>query len=77
MKRVLIVLGLGLSITSCMKQSVSTSTEGIDVKVEFLFEKDGVKVYRFYDGNAHYFTTNGETITSQTSGKTHYEENIK
>ena len=77
MKKVVLVLVLGSSIVSCRNKPISTSKEGIDVKVEFLFEKDGVKVYRFYDGNTHYFTTNGETITSRTSGKTHYEENIK
>lgn len=37
-----------------------------DFKIEFLFECDGVKMYRFYDkGRARYFTTgNGRMIDS-------------
>ena len=43
----------------------------------YLFEKDGIKVYRFYDGmEHHYFTSKGETITTQGSSKNHREENI-
>jgi hypothetical protein len=46
-------------------------------EVEYLFEKDGVKVYRFEDGGRyHYFTTKGETISVQTEGKNEYKENI-
>jgi hypothetical protein len=61
------------------KPAQSTTTEGNGFAVEYLFTKDSVKVYRFTDGNerTHYFTTRGETITSQKSGKTYYEENIK
>jgi hypothetical protein len=60
------------------KPAQSTSTEGNGFAVEYLFTKDSIKVYRFKDGNrAHYFTTRGETITTQTSGKTNYQENIQ
>jgi hypothetical protein len=46
-------------------------------EVEYLFEKDGIKVYRFWDGgHYHYFTSKGETISTQTAGKTTYSENI-
>jgi hypothetical protein len=46
-------------------------------EVEYLFEKDGIKVYRFWDGgHYHYFTSKGETISTQTTGKTTYSENI-
>lgn len=51
-----------------------------DATVSLLFEKDGIKVYRFEDGGRwHYFTTLGETITTQSSGgknQTYWEENI-
>ena len=77
MKKVLLVLVLGLSMASCYNESISTSREGMNVEVDFMFEKDGVKVYRFYDGRYHYFTTNGETITTHSTGKTFYDENIK
>lgn len=63
-------------LTGCMKDEQSSETVGNGFQVEFLFEKDGVKVYRFYDGRYHYFTTLGETITTHRSGKTNYEENI-
>ncbi len=77
MKKLLIVLLLGL--TGCYNEPQSIEHTGKDDKfeVEYLFEKDGIKVYRFYDGgNAHYFTTGGETMTEQQSGKTSYEERI-
>ena len=61
---------------SCTKRAQSTTREGIEFDVEFLFEKDGVRVYRFYDNRYHYFTTNGETMSTYRSGKTDYIENI-
>jgi hypothetical protein len=77
MKKLLIVLLLGL--TGCLNEPQSIEHTGKDDKfqVEYLFEKDGIKVYRFYDGGySHYFTTGGETTTWQQSGKTSYEERI-
>jgi hypothetical protein len=66
-----------ISLTSCNKNEISSSIEGNDFKVDLLFEKDGVKVYRFTDGASyHYFTSKGETITTQHYGKTSYDENI-
>jgi hypothetical protein len=65
---------------ACSNDPMSKERLGKDdgFEVEFLFEKDGVKVYRFYDvGRYHYFTTKGETISVQTEGKTEYRENIK
>jgi hypothetical protein len=80
MKKLILLFAVALLSTSCMeyKPAQSTSTEGNGFNVEYLFTKDGVKVYRFVDGHrVHYFTSNGETISSQKSGKTTYEENIK
>ena len=78
----IIVLGAML-FGACSNEPMSTERLGKDdgFAVEYLFEKDGVKVYRFYDGgHAHYFTSQGETISTRTirSGKTtnHYEETI-
>jgi hypothetical protein len=77
MKKLIFALVVGLTLTSCYKDPQSVTQEGKGFEVEFLFEKDGVKVYRFYDGSRrHYFTTRGETITSQKSGKTTYQETI-
>ena len=67
-------------VYGCMNEPMSTEQLGKDdgFKVQYLFEKDGVKVYRFFDnGRLHYFTTNGETMTTQRFSKNDYKENIK
>jgi hypothetical protein len=64
---------------ACTNEPMSKEQLGKDdgFEVEYLFEKDGVKVYRFWDvGRYHYFTTKGETISVKTEGKTEYRENI-
>ena len=74
-----IVLGAML-FGACRNEPMSKERLGKDdgFEVEYLFEKDGVKVYRFYDnGYTHYFTTMGETISVQNTGKTRHTENIK
>lgn len=79
MKNTIIALAIALIVTSCIHEAQSKSHEGIDFEVEFLFEKDGVKMYRFYDnGKYHYYTNKGETLTTQSEGKNNsFEENIK
>lgn len=78
MKKIILILSIAL--VGCYNEPMSTEHTGKDDKfqIEYLFEKDGLKVYRFYDGGLyHYFTTGGETMTEQSSGKTTYEERIK
>jgi len=76
MKRIILLLALAITLSSCVKNSLLTKSKG-EFKIEFLFEQDGIKVYRFYDdGRLHYFTSKGETMTSQSESKTTYEENI-
>ena len=59
-------------------QSIENTGKNGDFHIEYLFEKDGIKMYRFYDGGRlHYFTTSGETMTEQSVGETTYEERIK
>lgn len=77
MRNILGLLLVGVLLTGCYKDSQSSTKEGKGFDVEFLFEKDGIKVYRFFDGRYHYFTTSGETMTIQHSGKTEYDENIE
>ena len=78
MKKILGLLLAGVLLTGCYKDPQSSTTVGNGFQVEFLFEKDGIKVYRFFDGgHYHYFTTTGETINTQHSGKTKYDENIE
>ena len=86
MKRILtlytIIIVLGAMIFgACSNDPISKERVGKDdgFEVEYLFEKDGVRVYRFYDnGYAHYFTTQGETISVHRVNKnTIHKENIK
>ena len=79
MKKIIFALGITLLMTSCLNEAQSKSHEGIDFEVEFLFEKDGIKMYRFYDnGRYHYYTNHGETVSTQSAGKNStYEENIQ
>lgn len=76
----IVLMTLGVMIFgACSNDPMSKERLGKDdvFEVEYLFEKDGVKVYRFEDGGRyHYFTTKGETISVQTEGKTEYRENI-
>ena len=85
MKKIIVILAIVLMITSCKKEHETSGVhitpaqaKEIQYDVKFLFEKDGIKIYRFYnEGRYHYFTTNGETMTSQVSNKTSYEDNIQ
>jgi len=68
-------------LTSCEKQGLKCEkSNNPNYDVTFLFEHDGIKVYRFFDGRYHYFTSKGETIStkSRPCGKTrtYYDENI-
>jgi len=83
MKKIIGLLLISIILVSCYGNGIEKSkTNNDDYDVTYLFEKDGVKVYRFSDGlNYHYFTSRGETITTQTIGsgknETRHEENIK
>lgn len=67
------LLALGVVLLSCEKDSVSTSaTNNRDIAVEFLFEHDGVRVYRFYDHGSpvYYADARGRTMWRHSNGKT-------
>jgi len=79
----LLLLSIAILFISCKKESESKVYLGKnkDFEIEFLFEINGIKMYRFRDnGRTHYFTNKGETINTQnySNGKHHYthEENI-
>jgi len=77
MKKFLSITLMVILLTSCYKDPQSTTTEGKGFEVEFLFEKDGIKVYRFFDGGRHhYFTSRGQTISNRKSGNNTHQENI-
>ena len=77
MKKLITAVLLLVAFSGCYEKPVSSTTEGKGIEVELLFEKDGIKVYRFRDGgHCHYFTDRGETMTTQQRGKTYQGENI-
>jgi hypothetical protein len=77
MKKTILALVIIIGLSSCYKEPQSAEQIGNGFKVGFLFEKDGIKVYRFYDGGEyHYFTSKGETMSTQQQGKTNRQENI-
>ncbi len=63
MKKLLLFASV-LWLASCQGEAESVSKK-VDYQVEFLFEQDGCKVYRFFDGRTVYF--------SDCSGKTSYQ----
>ena len=74
MKKFTLVLALISSIilSSCEKAGTPAQTDGAkhDFDVQFLFETDGVKVYRFWDAGEYiYFTNCNGTTSYNTSGK--------
>ncbi len=77
MKKILLIIAV-VSLSSCMGDGIEKSkTNNDEYQVTYLFEKDGIKVYRFYDGmEHHYFTSTEETISTQGTSKNHHEENI-
>lgn len=66
-------------LCACARDGLETkSTKNPNFSVTFLFEHDGIKVYRFYDeGKYHWFTSKGETINpySYHLGKIRHTEN--
>lgn len=72
MKKLTLLFGLSF-LLSCEGEAESVTQSGNpDYKIEFLFEHDGCKIYRFYDGRYIYWTDcKGKTEQnfSESSGK--------
>lgn len=78
----LLILPLLLMLTGCENPNRPGSVQPTeqadttrDYKVRFLFEIDGIRVYRFYDNRTVYFTSAAGNIgyeyqTTQRTGKT-------
>ena len=61
MKKLLLLLSIAL--ISCQGEALKKEkTQNDDFSVELLFEKDGCKVYRFYDGGTRYFVTSPGSV---------------
>ena len=78
MKKTMIAIATAVLFSAC------SGNDGSDVAVKknpyevyYLFEKNGVKVYRFYDmGYYRYFTNRNETISTMRVGKHSCIENV-
>ncbi len=74
MKKILIVALFVISLASCAKEGVPVSVSQVgkdDFGVTFLFEKDGVQVYRFEDaGEYRYFTIGNGSFQPQVQKRT-------
>lgn len=59
-----------LVLTGCEKAGTQVQTDGAkhDFDVQFLFETDGVKVYRFFDAGEYIYFTNANGKTSYVTG---------
>lgn len=83
MKYLLFVFILALGSCNNQKPAKETIVNG-DYKIEFLFEHDGCKMYRFYDGTRNVFWANCEgkvnadyeTHGGKSSTSYHKEETI-
>jgi len=78
MKKILLVLGvitIIATITGCKGDAKSSVQDG-DFKIEFLFEKDGCKMYRFKDNGRYIYWSNcsgrAEYSYYQSAGKGGY-----
>jgi hypothetical protein len=68
--------GSALLFSGCAKDPVSTErTDNAAITVDFLFEKDGVRVYRFYDGCRPIYYTDARGRTEWTDGGKHTTDN--
>ena len=68
------ILPVLLVLCSCMKEPVSTErSSNNEFKVDLLFENNGVKVYRFFDGGRAIYYTDArgrtEWTTTHSNGK--------
>lgn len=79
--KVIIAILLSVVFVSCTKpgHSVIPNDNRADFEIKYLFECDGIKMYRFYDnGRYRYFTTGNGRMTSSTyvNGKTIVDDTV-
>lgn len=71
------VLALSSLINSCAETAIKSEvTSGNGIKLELLFEKDGCKVYRFYDAGylIYWSDCSGRIEYDYRSNKTHRKQ---
>lgn len=79
MRNIILVCCSVFALLGCTKEAVSTnSTNNSEVKVELLFQHEGVKVYRFYDGGRRiYYTDARGKVEYNTGGKNNVTHSIE
>lgn len=56
MKNIILLVICLAFLSGCMEEGIKVeSTTNVKVPITVLFEYDGVRVYRFFDGEFHYF----------------------
>jgi hypothetical protein len=78
MKKLILMISIVL-LAGCTKPAIrSELSNNGQIVVDLLFEKDGVKVYRFQDCGRYIYYTDArgktEWITSRSNGKTSHTE---
>lgn len=72
MKKIIFLFAFIFSmfLSSCEKTGSPVQTDGAkhDFDVQFLFEVEGVKVYRFFDAGDYIYFTNTSGTTSYMTG---------
>lgn len=75
--RLIIVIALLAMFASCLRQGdpVIPIESKDDFKITYLFEVDGIKVYRFYDGGRFIYFTNkvGNIEYTNINGRQSYK----
>lgn len=79
--KVIIAILLSVVFVGCTKpgHSVIPNDNRADFEIEYLFECDGIKIYRFYDSGCYrYFTTGNGRMTNSiyVSGKTIVDDTV-
>lgn len=79
MKKILLLLA-AVVVISCVRKSQEQTQNG-DFNVEFLFEQDGCRVYRFKDAGRYIYWSNCAGRTQYTevhsNGKSRYSHEVQ
>lgn len=80
MKTLLVIAAICCLLSSCKGKAKESIQDG-DFEVEFLFEKDGCKMYRFKDGGRYIYWSNccGKTQSDKTynNGKSSHTDHME